>query len=210
MRRNGVLKTWNDERGFGFIEPSYGGLNIFVHIKDFPPGAGRPVVGQLLLFAVETDANGRRRATQVQYLSRALQSTVPKTKPATSSPRLHILAIPLFALIYGLVVSRWGSWSAVPVAYLILSLVTFFAYAQDKSAATSGRRRTPEQTLHFLSLLGGWPGALVAQQWLRHKTRKAGFVPMFWLTVLLNVGVLVAWHAGVLPFPTPKVLSYTV
>lgn len=72
----------------------------------------------------------------------------------------------------------------------VLSLVTFIAYALDKAAARKGSWRTPESTLHLLSLLGGWPGALVAQRKLRHKTRKPSFRLVFWLTVLLNCGIL--------------------
>jgi uncharacterized membrane protein YsdA (DUF1294 family) len=58
----------------------------------------------------------------------------------------------------------------------------------------NSRRRTPESTLHLLSVLGGWPGALVAQQMFRHKSRKLEFQIVFWLTVLLNCGVL-GWSA---------------
>ena len=74
--------------------------------------------------------------------------------------------------------------------YLLLSLVTFVAYGLDKSAASKGTWRTPESTLHLLSVLGGWPGALVAQQKLRHKTIKKEFRVVFWTTVVLNCGVL--------------------
>ena len=35
MRLDGTIKSWNDERGFGFIEPTQGGPEIFVHIKAF-------------------------------------------------------------------------------------------------------------------------------------------------------------------------------
>jgi uncharacterized membrane protein YsdA (DUF1294 family) len=51
----------------------------------------------------------------------------------------------------------------------------------------------------LLALAGGWPGALLAQQLLRHKTSKPGFIAMFWFTVLINVVVFVAWHSGHLP-----------
>lgn len=83
--------------------------------------------------------------------------------------------------------------------YLAASVVAFAAYAADKSAARAGRRRTPENTLILLGLIGGWPGALVAQQALRHKTRKTGFLAAFWLSAVLNVVVLAAlvW-AGIL------------
>lgn len=71
--------------------------------------------------------------------------------------------------------------------YLAASIVTFIVYAVDKSAATNGRWRVSENTLLLLGVIGGWPGAIVAQQTLRHKTKKASFRSAFWVTVLLNV-----------------------
>lgn len=59
MRRSGTLKSWNDERGFGFIEPAQGGKDIFVHIKAFPPGTGRPIIGQVLTFEIERGPKGQ-------------------------------------------------------------------------------------------------------------------------------------------------------
>jgi uncharacterized membrane protein YsdA (DUF1294 family) len=70
--------------------------------------------------------------------------------------------------------------------YFVLSPLTFLMYAKDKSAAKKGGWRTPESTLHLFSLFGGWPGALIAQQKLRHKSKKQPFRFVFWLTVLLN------------------------
>jgi len=77
------------------------------------------------------------------------------------------------------------------LAIVGLSLITYLIYWWDKSAARDGRRRIPETTLHLVSIFGGWPGALVAQQILRHKTYKQPFRWVFWLTVLMNIGVLV-------------------
>lgn len=74
--------------------------------------------------------------------------------------------------------------------YLIGSPITYVIYATDKSAAKRGRWRTKESTLHLLSLVGGWPGALVAQYRLRHKSRKLSFRVAFWATVVLNCGAL--------------------
>ncbi|MFB9289569.1 DUF1294 domain-containing protein [Pseudoduganella plicata] len=79
-----------------------------------------------------------------------------------------------------------------PVALLAaalacLNLATYIAYARDKSAARQGRRRTPENTLLLLGLLGGWPAAFVAQQRLRHKTAKTSFRFRFWLTAVVNL-----------------------
>ena len=80
----------------------------------------------------------------------------------------------------------------VLLAYLVMSAVAYAAYARDKSAARSGRPRTPEKTLHLMSLLGGWPGALLAQRRLRHKSSKTAFLVPFWLTVAANLALL-AW-----------------
>lgn len=79
----------------------------------------------------------------------------------------------------------------IAAAYAGMSLLTFIIYAIDKAAARAQRRRTPESTLHLLALACGWPGALLAQQWLRHKSVKQPFRAVFWATVVLNVAGLV-------------------
>lgn len=81
---------------------------------------------------------------------------------------------------------RWPLlWIAAACA--ALSVITFIVYAIDKSAARRRGPRTPERTLHLLALAGGWPGALLAQRWLRHKSAKASFRRVFWVTVAVNV-----------------------
>jgi len=109
-------------------------------------------------------------------------------------PRL--LAIPALLVLACGVMWRWGWQPQVVLVYGAASLASFLAYAMDKAAAVRRGWRTPERTLHLLDLLGGWPGGLLAQQWLRHKTVKPSFVMVFWLTVVLNMAGLVAWHAG--------------
>ena len=74
--------------------------------------------------------------------------------------------------------------------YAVASLLAFVVYAWDKSAAQGNRWRTRESTLHLIALLGGWPGALLAQRLLRHKSTKRSFLVVFWVTVLVNCGVL--------------------
>lgn len=81
----------------------------------------------------------------------------------------------------------------VAIWYALLSLVAFAAYAADKAQAVSRRQRISEQALHVVSLVGGWPGALVAQRHFRHKTRKARFQVLFLGTVLLHIVVL-GWY----------------
>lgn len=81
----------------------------------------------------------------------------------------------------------WPLSPWVAGVYLAASVCCFVVYAVDKSAATAGRWRVPESTLLVWGAVGGWPGAIVAQQTLRHKTKKASFRTAFWGTVVLNV-----------------------
>ena len=97
------------------------------------------------------------------------------------------LPILIFALIYVAASFAWALPPLVAGAYLVISLTCFVAYAIDKSAARNGGWRTPERTLLLLGLACGWPGALLAQQWFRHKTTKRSFQQMFWVTVVLNI-----------------------
>jgi uncharacterized membrane protein YsdA (DUF1294 family) len=80
----------------------------------------------------------------------------------------------------------------VPIVYVTASVAAVIAYAVDKSAAQRGAWRTRETTLHLLALMGGWPGALVAQHLFRHKSRKPSFQLAFRATVAVNCAVL-AW-----------------
>ena len=97
------------------------------------------------------------------------------------------LPLLLFAVLYGGATLAWDLPPLVAGAYAVTSLSCFVAYAIDKSAARKGGWRTPERTLLLLGLVGGWPGGLLAQQWLRHKSAKRSFQAMFWATVAANV-----------------------
>lgn len=86
-----------------------------------------------------------------------------------------------------------NSWMLFGLAlYAAASVVTYATYAWDKRAAIKKRQRVSEKTLHWLALLGGWPGAWCAQQQLRHKTQKTAFRRVFWVTVVLNLACLAA------------------
>lgn len=105
-----------------------------------------------------------------------------------------LVAVAIAAVFFAALLVRDARWS-VPdwavLGYLALSILCVILYAVDKSAAVAGRWRTPEATLLGLGLLGGWPGAIVAQQVLRHKIRKRHFMVVFTGTVVANIGVLV-------------------
>ncbi|GAB2504916.1 DUF1294 domain-containing protein [Arenimonas alkanexedens] len=109
---------------------------------------------------------------------------------ASRLPKGWLGLVSLLALVAG---TGWAGLPVLAVAYAGMSALTFAVYAFDKSAAKSGRQRTPESTLHMLALFGGWPGAMAAQHWLRHKSVKTAFLGTFWATVLLNLGALAVW-----------------
>ncbi|SAI28063.1 cold shock-like protein [Bordetella ansorpii] len=184
--QEGTLKSWNDERGFGFITPEQGGEAVFAHISVFE--SGRPQASQRVRFLAETAPDKRLRARKVQLLdippvhargpSRQWKATGVGFKSQL------VLALFLGYLLAAIWMQGLPWW--VFVVYVVISILTFLVYASDKSSARASTRRIPENTLHMLSLAGGWPGALVAQQVLRHKSSKASFQVCYWITVVLN------------------------
>ena len=111
-------------------------------------------------------------------------------------------------LVVGLFCSYWFGYTPaiIGLVYFLTSIVSYWLYAKDKKAAKRGDWRISEKTLHFSSLLGGWPGSILAQQNLRHKTKKVSFRIVFLITVLLNIGLIVYLHT---PDGSRKLYSYT-
>jgi len=195
MRFEGTLKSWNDDRGFGFIDPSQGGDEVFVHIKAFSKRQERPAVGQRVTFEVETGPQGKKRAKNVEAArvastTRYLRQEQPADWDVASlSAILVLLAVYVGASFFWNVNHLWA------VAYFMVSIITFFAYTFDKTAAVRGNWRTNEATLLGLGLLCGWPGALLAQKGLRHKSSKQSFMEKFWITVVLNLVAFIAMNS---------------
>ena len=104
-------------------------------------------------------------------------------------PRLKLLAFVLVCLLPLLGTVQWGlqagNWWGLAM-YGLASLVCIGLYGRDKRQARAQGQRTPEKLLHACELLGGWPGALVAQQAFRHKTRKLSYQAVFWGIVLVH------------------------
>ena len=213
MERRGTLKSWNDAKGFGFIQPEGGGEQLFVHISAMR-GDSRPQVGEAVVYVAGSDAQGRPRVQHMRHAGLSLDRPAIRRKPTQSAkpsrpaaaksarpargerpPQSGIQQLPLKLLVLAAlcVLPLWGGLALlerglvwVLLAYPLVSLFSFCQYWMDKQSAQKGRWRTPENSLHIAELLGGWPGALVAQQVFRHKTRKASFQLVFWAIVALH------------------------
>lgn len=179
MRQEGVITRWEDERGFGFITPAAGGPPVFVHVTAFPRGM-RPVAGEAVTFRTSTDDRNRLRASDVQYVLQQRAHSINRSARASPAVAVLFLALLTALAIVGLVPAL------VPATAALASVAAILLYGKDKTASTTGAWRVSESTLHLVALFGGWPGALVAQQLFRHKTRKQPFRTIFWATVVLN------------------------
>jgi len=199
MPQRGRLTDWNDERGFGHITPLEGGATVFAHISEFPRDRRRPLATDLLEYDLTQDDRGRSRAIRIRFLSAAGARSprpLPSKSVALPVPAMGVAGGFLLVVFIMAAVGR-VPWSVV-LAYAFMSGLTFVAYAHDKDAAQRGQWRTGEGTLILLGLLGGWPGGFVAQELLRHKTKKQPFRAVFWASVVANIGLLL-WIAVAMP-----------
>jgi uncharacterized membrane protein YsdA (DUF1294 family)/cold shock CspA family protein len=178
----GRITTWKADKGFGFIKPDNGSDDVFFHITNLAHRPREITPGVPVVYMLGYDEQRRPRALNVYLENGAL------------TPLIGSLVIGGgFFLLLGVVTVLFGLSPWIFLAYLVVSTFTFWRYVQDKRRAGVGAFRVMEAELHFLELIGGWPGALVAQQYLRHKTRKAAYQAVFWTMVVLNVALLAAW-----------------
>ena len=204
MRDQGRLVEWFDDKGYGFIQPNDASKDrVFLHIKDFARQGPRPIVGCALEYTVLLDGEGRFRAQQVMYLKASqTQKILPKPKNVNvQQQKLKPMQIACVAYILALAVfTLLGLLSGMVLLFIsIINALTYWLYAQDKEAALLGNRRVPEQTLHILSFLGGWPTAWLAQEKMRHKTQKQPFRKIYFCTIALNI-LLILWLISPLNF----------
>lgn len=187
-RQKGRITDWNAERGFGFVTPAGGGAPLFLHITAICDRSRAPVKGDIVTYEVGVDERNGRRAVSVKWSV----STRP-TLRATGSSRSGFGPLIVTSLFVVLVIAATLAGrlpTAVAATYAVISTVTFLVYWSDKVAARRGRWRAKERSLLILGLAGGWPGAVVAQRVLRHKSRKSSFQAAFWGTVVINAVVL--------------------
>ncbi len=172
--RVGKITQWVDDKGYGWVES--GGLRFFAHIKDFDRGQRRPKMGEEVNFMQGIDLKGRPCAKRVTFMK-------------ADKGRVGLVAWVVFALLLVLPMLSL-LWLPLPWwmgagGMLMVSAVTYRMYAKDKQRAVAKAWRVTEGSLHLGELLGGWPGAFLAQRRLRHKCSKPSYQGVFWLIVAL-------------------------
>jgi len=118
-------------------------------------------------------------------MSRA--EAIRAAQPIRHAPfKAAVLLMVCLAPLVGSVICLARGNALPAVAYSVMSAVALLVYRHDKRRAQAGGQRVPEKLLHALELCGGWPGALVAQQRWRHKTRKLPFQLQLWLIIAVH------------------------
>lgn len=189
MKYQGRIKQWDDVKGFGFVEPNGGGIRAFVHIKAFKQRSRRPINGDIIIYEIEKDKQGSHRAHNISLL-KDYKAKRSSTNKHTSQTKRNVILLSIFCSVLALLTLSGQLPAVVSIVYGALSLVTVLFYGIDKFAAKNNMWRISEAKLHLLSLTGGWPGALIAQQLFKHKRSKSAFMSVYWITVVVNLIVL--------------------
>jgi uncharacterized membrane protein YsdA (DUF1294 family)/cold shock CspA family protein len=200
MSMNGIVVKFDAERGFGFIRFRDGGDDVFVHISD--------VEGRVAL------TPGQQVTCDVVQTAKGRAAKGVKPGAVAASPSGTFLLVALIIITMGTV---GGVYASIPWIFGFLAGVnaaTLILYGYDKAVAGGRRLRVPESVLHLLAFVGGTPAAFVSQILFRHKTSKRSFQAVFWLILLAQVGLLVAyvwcwqsrppWMPGFLQFLFPR------
>ena len=192
--RKGKLTKWKDERGFGFIRPQDGSQEVFLHISDIKDLARRPQEGDIIYYHVVTE-NGKMRACNASIVgAKSKRGSSSKAKRKYPFPTWEVLLLSILPLT-GAIHFALITTNPIPLMlYLVMSLVTFALYAEDKSRAKRGKWRISEQTLHLCEFAGGWLGGFIAQRKLRHKSIKSSYQIVFWAIVVIHTAFwIVFW-----------------
>ena len=188
-RSRGRLVNWNDKRGFGFISPSDGGPDVFAHASAFLNEGRHIEIGWEYEFDIETGEGGRLKAKRIAAV------LAEKSRPDPLSVWLHrgpqLLVIPAFLLLVLAIANKKPIPADWLIVYCLASLACFAGYGLDKRAAHHRRWRVSETILLLVGLVGGWPGAIIAQEVFRHKTQKVAFRKLFWMSVGINIAAFV-------------------
>lgn len=186
MTSEGRIASWNDPKGYGFITPNDGGKRVFIHISELSNRKCRPEINQPISYVLSKDKQGRPCATK---------ALLPGDQKSRSSHRMTLTTAIVIAVLFmgvigaGVAMGSLSMW--VTAIILAANLVAALCYTLDKTAAQNDGLRISEGLLHLFGIAGGWPGGLIAQQKLRHKTRKQSFQVAFWITAAINLCILI-------------------
>ena len=200
MQLTGTVVFWRDDKGFGFVLCQQNAQKLFFHIRDFAGTEGRPQQGDQLQFSLGTDKKGRAIAAPWRFSAEGKKTPAPAPQSALSSVtdinqasqfalffRLAFFLAVILALLFGKLLY------VLPLLYIEASLMTYWLYKIDKEAAIARHgNRLAEESLQLFALIGGWPGAYLAQQQLAHKRSKLSFRREFGFVILGNT-LLVSW-----------------
>lgn len=196
MRYEGKITKWYDDKGFGFIRATKDSKDVFLHISEIQKHKKKPEINQLVTYEITNDSQGRLRALNVSYVMANGYTRNSRTPSKLSYP-----FIIFFLLFTAFIIERTFSRhlpNFFPFLFIGCNLVIFLYYYQDKTSAIKKDWRTPESTLHFLSLLGGWGGAYIAQKLFRHKHKKSAFMAIYKLTVVINCTLVTLYSTPLL------------
>ena len=167
------IVEWNRQKGYGFLQVAK--QRVLLHVNDFAERHKKSEVGDSISFMMGADSQGRTCAKNAVNVNDGGRITGVNVLVL-----LGLLVLPVLSLKWQAADFRW-----VAAYTLIMSALTYGAYALDKQRARTKEWRLAEIWLHLLELLGGWPGAFLAQRRLLHKCSKPGYQFMFWLIVLV-------------------------
>jgi cold shock CspA family protein len=137
VRYQGKITGWNEAKGYGFVQPNGGGTRSFVHIKSFARRGRRPVDGDLITYEVAHDSKNRPQAVEIRYPG----ERVPDTNNP-ENPFIRYALAGMFAAIVLVLTALGIIPPEILFVYVIVSGITFLAYAFDKAAAMNRRWRT--------------------------------------------------------------------
>ncbi len=186
QRLSGIIKTWDDDKGYGFIVIPGRRKDVFFHISAVETIRRRPKQGDEVIYILEAGSEKKPRAEAVWLRGEPLPDETNLHRAIRTRHVWRLASLPAF--VGGFAFLNVGfqigllflGWTA------IASAICFSLYGSDKAQAWRGRRRGPESVLVGWGIVGGWPGGLLAQIVFWHKTTKSSFQLAFWLTVLAN------------------------
>ncbi|ESE39589.1 excalibur calcium-binding domain-containing protein [Shewanella decolorationis] len=90
LMERGILVRWNDEKGFGFIQPDQSGArDVFIHISVLKKMARKPKVGDSILYQTEVQNDGKIKAVIASIEGVAVQAAPPTSAAASQTPQVN-------------------------------------------------------------------------------------------------------------------------